>query len=149
MANYYGYTRTNYFKVTNEDEFFKLINECGSDDPRGIDVWTSKDKDGSKLYAFACESDLLGLSIINDDDRIEEDDCCYDYDEFIKELQKFLPDGEAVLITNIGKEKLCYLHGDIHIVTNKQTVLKSLRSIGIETARELLGNAEWDTKNEY
>ena len=154
MADYSGYTRTNYFKVTNEDALFKLIDECGSKDPRGIEIWTFQDEDGSKLYAFASESDLLGLPIVNDDNnRSEEDDCVheldFDYDDFIRELQKLLPDGEAVLITNIGKEKLCYLHGDMHVVTNKQTVRKSLHSIGIETARTLLDNAKWDTKNEY
>lgn len=148
MANYYGYTRTNYFLVSNEDEFLKLINECGSDDPQGIEVWTHEEE-GVKRYAFGCESDLLGLPVFDNNPDEEDEIIDYDYDEFIKELQKLLPDGEVVLITNIGRTKLCYLHGDIHVVTNKQTVLKTLHSIGIETARELLGNAEWDTKNEY
>ena len=152
MANYYGYTRTNYFKVTNENELLKLIDECASNDPKGIEVWRREDESGGKTYAFGCESDLLGLPISNHEPG--ENDVCdsdtdHDYDAFIEELQKLLPDGEAVLITNIGKEKLCYLHGDMHVVTNKQTILKSLHSIGIEIARELLNDAEWDTKNEY
>ena len=148
MANYYGYTRTNYFKVDNEDTFLKLIDECGSDDSQGIEVWTHEEE-GIKRYAFGCESDLLGLPVSNNAPGEEEEIVDYDYDEFIKELQQLLPDGEVAIITNIGKMKLCYLHGDIHIITNKQTVLKSLHTIGIETARKLLGNAEWDTKNEY
>lgn len=142
MANYTGAMRTNYFRVTNEDELVQLIDECHTDDPKGVELWTCEDEDGTKRYAFACEGDLLGLAC----DEEPED---YDYDDFIAELQKLLPEGEAVVITSIGKQKLCYLHGDVHVVTKDKTIIKSLRSIGIDLARELLGDSKWDTKNEY
>ena len=39
MANYEGVTRTNYFKVTDEDAFVQLMERCVTDDIESVDVW--------------------------------------------------------------------------------------------------------------
>lgn len=144
MANYYGSTRTNYFKVTDAEAFKELINLCVTDDPNGVSIWTSEDKDGAILYGFGCYGDIEGIDTSDDEDYPD-----YNYDEFIEKLQNLLPEGEAAIITHIGQEKLRYLCGSVNVVTKDKTEYKDLSALGINIARELLANPGWNTKNEY
>lgn len=144
MANYYGSTRTNYFKVTDGDAFVKLIEKCATDDPEGISVWTNEAKDGTTLYGFGCYGDIDGIDTGDDEDYPD-----YNYDEFIGELQKLLPEGEAVIITHVGQEKLRYLCGSVTVATKDKVEYRYLSKIGADLAKEMLGNPEWNTKNEY
>ena len=143
MANSISRTRTNYFKVTSEDDFLKLIDDCATDDPQGIEVWTRDDEDGEKRYAFGCEGDFLGLR------DGEDEDCDYDYDGFVEELKKLLPDNEAAIITSICYEKLRFVSGDVFVVTNVMHDLVTLHSAGLSLARKLLKDPKWETKCEY
>lgn len=144
MANYYGCTRTNYFKVTDEDALVKLIEKCASDDPVGVSLWTNEAEDGTKLYGFGCYGDIEGIG-----DGEDEDFPDYDYDAFVNELQALLPEGEAVIITHVGHEKLRYLGGNVTVITKDRVEYRYLARVGLDTAREMLDNPEWGTKNEY
>lgn len=160
MATYQGSTRTNYFKVINENAFTKLIDLCGTDDPDGVSLWTNETQDGVKRYGFGCYGDISGIPIESAEnseggcenereDEYEDEDVEYDYDAFIKELQKLLPESEAVIITHTGHEKLRYLVGSITVVTRDEVEYQSLSDVALQTAREMLGNPHWTTKDSY
>lgn len=144
MANYYGSTRTNYFKVTDENAFKELIGRCVSDGEE-VSVWTHECQDGTVLYGFGCYGDILGLS----EDDGDDEDYDYNYDAFIGEIQKLLPEDEAAIITHVGQEKLRYLTGCVTVITKDKIEYNYLSKLGVEMARTMLGNPNWGTKNEY
>lgn len=148
MADSISRVRTNYFKVKNEDDLLKLISECATSGSDGtVHCWTRAGKDGEKTYAFGCEGNLLGFPYNDEEDGGDYND--YDYNGFIAKLQKLLPNGEAIIITKVVFEKLNYVHGGVHVITNTESAFKELCSIGNETARTLLNDEEWVTENEY
>lgn len=144
MANYYGSTRTNYFRVTNAEALAELLDNCNTDDGEGVSLWTQTDSNGTKFYGFGCYGDIYGIAVNND-----EDDPEYGYDEFVKKLQELLPEGEAAIITHVGQEKLRYLNGSVTVVTKDKVEYRYLSKLGIDIAREMLNNPEWTTQNEY
>lgn len=143
MANYYGVTRTNYFKVTNEDAFVELMDRCKSDDFEGVSVWTNESEDGAKTYGFGCYGCFEGIKVGEDEDA----EC--DFSAFVSELQKLLPEGEAVIITHAGHEKLRYIGGGVTVITKDKVEYRYLSKIGLNLAKEMLDNPNWVTQNEY
>lgn len=141
MANYYGFIRTNYFAVKDEEKFRRLIASCrgSEEDP---EVW-EKEVDGQMLFAFGCCSSLSGLPCG------DEEDYEYDLDAFHRALQQVVADGHAIIITEIGYEKLRYLVGDCTIITAKEIAYTNLGDIGLAKARQLLKNPQYDPVMEY
>ncbi len=140
MANYYAKTRTNYFKVTDEEKLKNIISHtCGGEDDIHLYEET---ENGKKIFMFWCESSIQGLAKDG-----EYDDC--DYDGFLEALQRILPEGEAIIITEVGSEKLCCLSGDVVVITRYGINSDNLGSRGIKLARELLNDKNWSTKNAY
>ena len=143
MANYYGKTRTNYFKVTDAEALCELSNiVCGDEDSVHLGIENAPGEE--KRYMLWCEGTILGIP-----DGDDEEDCDYNYDEFVRRLQKILPDGEAVIITEVGSEKMRYLVGEVVVITNEGVCKNNLNAIGKKIAREMLNNPHWETKNWY
>ena len=105
MANYYGFTRTNYFAVKDEEKFRQVVASCqaSEENPK---VWEEA-VDGQTLFAFGCYGSLSGLPCGD-----EEDYEC-DLGAFHSALQQVVADGHAIIITEVGYEKLRYLVGEI------------------------------------
>jgi len=142
MANYCGTTRTNYFKVTDEEKFRQVMaNVCCTDDD--LEIFEEEFDDGKK-FGFGCCGVIQGTKQLLDDEDAEED-----YDEFIKSLQEVVADGDAIIITEVGYEKLRYLVGRSEIITKTGFKTVSLRDITLTEARLLLENPEFDTQMEY
>ena len=105
MANFESTTRTNYFSVTDEEAFDVITGKLTSDDGNGVSVW-SKTVNGVKKYAFGAYGEI----------RYDDIPLTYS-EEFLSEMQAILPDGEAVVIEEMGHEKLRYLSGVAYIIT--------------------------------
>jgi len=138
MANYNGMARTNYFRIKSEKEFIDavagLTGECG--------IETSVETKDGKLYGwFGSYSSI--------DYCVNEDECEYDMDKFIEKMQKVIADDDAMLLTEVGNEKLRYLVGVCTIVTAKEVKYVDLEYTSIGIAKEMLGNSDWETKNSY
>ena len=141
MANYYGFTRTNYFAVKDEEKFRQLVASCrGSEE--NPEVWEEA-VDGQTLFAFGCSSSLSGLPCG------EEEDYECDLGAFHSALQQVVADGHAIIITEIGYEKLRYLVGDCTVITAKEIAYTNLRDIGLAKARQLLKNPQYNPVMEY
>ena len=150
MADYYGKTRTNYFSVTDEEKFRKIMALCVATDD--IKIEDENQNDGSVKYVFYCEGVIQGLPDIEDDDGNAEnydDDIDYNYDAFCKALQQILPDDDAIIITEVGSEKMRYLTGICTIITNKEFRCLDIAKKAVNLARVLLKNSDYTTEMYY
>ena len=138
MANYYGVTRTNYFTVTNREKLEELVSNCVTDDLQGVQIYPSAEN--PNYVCLACYGDIEGILDEDEDPS---------FDSFVNELQKLIPDGEAVIIVDAGHEKLRCVRGGVCIITNKDWKYIDTHSIGITTARTLLGDPNWTSKCDY
>ena len=100
MANYIATTRTNYFHVTDEDKYSKLLESLDADDFKDF---TETEEDGKLIHGFGCYGTIYS-----------EDD------EFYEGIREILPDDEAFMQFEVGNEKLRYVVGDAIIVTKKR-----------------------------
>jgi hypothetical protein len=152
MANYYGKTRTNYFSVADEEKFRQIIASCRASES-DIEIMDEKQEDGSINYGFCCDGSIQGLPEKNNDNEITEnyleDDCDYDYDAFCRALQVIIPDNDAILITEVGSEKMCYLTGHCTVITRNDIKLVDLDNEALKVARTMLANPNFTTQNDY
>lgn len=138
MANYMCTIRTNYFHVIDENKFLDLMNRVYGEDT--VNVFRGYDN----TFGFGCYG---GISGIADDDDDDIDDSCYD--DFLGALQECVSDDDAILIFEVGNEKLRYVTGWVTVVTNKSITSRGLDMVGREIARKELNNAGWTTQSEY
>ena len=88
MANYIATTRTNYFRVTDESRYSELFDKlCCKDDIADF----TENKNGIIYHGFGAYGTI---------DYLVGDE--YDWDEFITELKKILPDDEAFIYNLYG-----------------------------------------------
>ena len=201
MANYNCTYRTNYFRVTDEARYKKLISnlsgediECfegdehpglhgfggfgslGYRDVPTVKEWMSRPEHEKPAVFFeeTCvngewllvpipdpDPEVLGELYVYEaiekydeneihvckkkSDVILDDDCMI---EFYQELQKILPDDEAMILMESGNEKLHYVTGFITVVTSKDIKFANMTDIALETARAMLGT-DFTTQLDY
>lgn len=141
MANYYCTSRTNYFRVTDENAYAELFKSLCSEN--GVEDFTETDENGVIWHGFGsygtidyCEQDKDG----NYDDP--------DFDLFAKQLQEILPDDEAFVLLEVGNEKLRYVTGYAIIITKNNIRSIDLTEVARNECKKLLG-ADFKTKMEY
>lgn len=141
MANYYGYHRTNYFAVTDEAKFREIMSHVygAEENPQ---IW-EKEINGVKKFGFGAYSALSGYR------ENADNDFDTDYDLMCNKLQEVVAPGDAIIITEVGYEKLCYLSGYVTVITRDKQDYISLDEASIELAQQLLGNEEYNTQNSY
>lgn len=135
MANYMSTSRTNYFKVTDEKRYEELFNNLCAEDT--IHDFT-KEKDGVLYHGFGTYGSIEYI--------VEDEE--YDFDEFLMELQKILPEDETFMYFESGYEKLRYVTGFSVVVTRKEIVSENINNWAIRKAKELLGN-DFETEIDY
>jgi hypothetical protein len=140
MANYYAIIRTNYFGVTDEAKFREIVDSCRAEDT--IHIFGADD--GSGKIGFGCSGSIYGIPASEDEDDMEDD-----LDAFYDALQSVLAEGDAIIITEIGYEKLRYLIGYCSIITKDDIQSIDVRSKAIELARVMLNNPEFTTEMDY
>lgn len=136
MANYYAYVRTNYFHVNDVEDFKKFIATISSSEGYKVELFEEKDKSGTPIFGFGCQGQP---SFPNDES----------YEGIIEVLAGFVSDDDAIIITEVGHEKLNYLVGEARIITSKETQHIAISDLAIKTARKMLNKPDWETKNEY
>lgn len=145
MANYYSNTRTNYFRVTDETKYAELFSHLVGDEDCVSDF--SKEVNGITLHSFGCEGTIQAIPMDENPDGAEDWDD--DFDGFLKELQKILPDNEAFIFTEVGHEKLRYLVGYSLIVTRNEIKSIDINDDAFELARKMLNNETFTTQMYY
>lgn len=145
MANYYANSRTNYFRVTDEDKFAELFANIVCDDDEVKDF--TKVEDGIIIHAFGGYGSINYQKPNNSGESDEDYD--YDFDSFLAELQKILPEDEAFIYTECGHEKLRYITGFSIVVTKNKIDSIDIYSGAIGLARKMPNNKKFQTKMEY
>lgn len=146
MSDYYAYTRTNYFRVTDEKRYAELYSRLVGESGGYVQDF-SEVKNGIQYHGFGAEDGISAIPMDIDPDVDEDFD--YDFDGFLRELQKILPDDEAFIFTEVGHEKLCYLVGYSIVVTNSDIKTVDIERGAIEMACQMLNNDEFRTKMNY
>ena len=129
MADYISCTTTNYFQVTSEQELQDLVSQIDCTDE--IEISTATEK-GKTYYSLCAYGSFLGL---------EDEE---DLEELYKEFQRILPDGEVLIIFEIGHEKLRYIDGSTTVITNKTYQSKSLHDIATTMVRNITNNPAYE-----
>lgn len=137
MANYYGFTRTNYFHVTDEDKFRTIMNSVYGD---GLEIWTQKDNNDVTMFAFGADS-ALDYKVPNTEE--------YDVEQLYEALQEIIVDDEAIIITEVGHEKLRYLVADAIVITTNDVRVCDLNEISVAVAGEMLQNVNYKPQMDY
>lgn len=140
MADYLATARTNYFRVTDEEryqEFFKHLVANGE-----VEDFT-KEQDGVVYHGFGA------YASIDYQVDLENEESEFDFDCFVKELQKILPEDEAFIYQETGHEKLRYSEGCAIVATYKEVRGECLSSWAKDTVIELFGENNKVTECSY
>ena len=158
MANYYGKTRTNYFSVTDEEQFRKIIAACKASEDE-VHFSDNEQEGENKKVGFYCDGSIQGLPyklvddepvVTYDEDEAEEDlDNEISGDLFYEALQEVLVDGDAIIVTEIGSETMRYLLGYCLVITKNDVRHVNLSDKALELARTMLGDPSFTTQNDY
>ena len=109
MANYYGMVRTNYFGVKDEKKFKELTDNLIAED----NILIEQNSEGK--WSIASYSSI--------DYCLEVDNCeDYDLDAFFESMKECIADGDAMIWTEIGNEKLRYFVAYSIIVTSEEVM---------------------------
>lgn len=135
MSNYESCTRTNYFTVSNEEKLKDIVEHIKWENGE-LDFLN---KENGK-WAFGGCGSICGLG--SSDDEWEPNDV-------YEALQKIIVPGDAIIITEIGHEKLGYLNAYSVIITCDEIEVEELRTRAILKACEMLNNPKYDTQMEY
>lgn len=201
MADYKCTYRTNYFQVTDEEQYEKLFSKLHGDDLESFDdpehpelhgfggfgdlkyrdiptvkEWMSRPEhekpavffeetcvNGEWLWVPIPDPDpetigeLYVYEAIEKDDQNEIHTCKNESDvtfgddcmlEFYQALQKILPDQEAMILMEVGNEKLRYVVGLVTIVTNKEIRFVNMNDVALKTVKSMIGE-DFTTQMDY
>ena len=140
MANYCAVIRTNYFSVTDETRFREIMASCVGDEE---DTEVFESEDGSDKFGFGCFGTISGIPEDTDDPDSADLGAFYDA------LQSVLAEGDAIIITEIGYEKLRYLIGVCTVITKRDIRYIDVRQKAVELAMEMLGDNGFTTQMDY
>lgn len=149
MANYCCTVRTNYFQVKNPKEFRQFMNTvCGSED--SVELWERTAEDGTLHFGFGCYGGIAGVIPVDENGKLDEDyDVSDAYDAFLAGLQKHVAENDAVIIMEVGNEKLRYLSGNAAIITSTKVDFVDLEFTAMQKASEVLGLPDFSTRLTY
>lgn len=138
MANYIGVSRTNYFRVTDEERYQMLYQKLSGGE--------------SELYDFSCTDDAgvlwHGFGAYDSVDFYPDGKECPAWDIYLLELQKILPEDEAFIYLESGHEKLRDVCGFVWVCTKKEIRFMSLSQWALDASRDILGQ-EFGTTLSY
>lgn len=150
MATYNGFTRTNYFSVTDEEKLRNIADRI---------IWDSGDdaffEERGGMFAFGAYGSVCGLRMAESEDNCDTeedyDDCDdeFEADAVYEALQAIVAPGDAIIITEIGYEKLRYLVGYAVVITSNAIETVELRNDAVNAARKLLNNPQFNPTMEY
>ena len=146
MANYCCVYRTNYFKVKDNGKFKEFMTHVYAED---LEVFNKKDENGNELYGFGGYGGISGY--FNNENEYEDSDEAWDnaYDNLIDGLAKQVAEDDAILLFEVGNEKLRYVVGSVVVITSKAYEYRDITNVGVEIAKQMLNNPNYDTQCSY
>ena len=136
MANYEATVRTNFFSVKNPTALKELIDSIEAEDT--VSLFTHELPDGSMQYGFGCYGSLFGIQ--DNEDGLHA---------FYEALQKLVCENDAILIFEIGYEKLRYVVGCCTVITSTDMQCVDIRQQALDLAAKLLNSPNYNTRLDY
>ena len=133
MANYSATIRTNYFSVKDPTALRELIDSVEAEDT--VSLFMTKLPDGSMQYGFGCYGSLFGIQ-----DSL---------DAFYEALQELVCENDAILIFEVGYEKLRYVVGCCTVITRTKMQHIDIHQQALELAAKLLNRPNYNTRLDY
>ena len=133
MANYEATVRTNYFSVKDPIALKELIDSVDAEDT--VSLFTHELPDGSMQYGFGCYGSLFGIQ--------------GNIDTFYEALQKLVCENDAILIFEVGYEKLRYVVGCCTVITSTDMQCVDIRQQAVALAAKLLNSPNYNTRLDY
>lgn len=151
MANYKSVTRTNYFSVTDSNKLKEIVSHIQWCDGALEFFNEEKGRWGFWGYGSIRGLNFMDTECNNDGDceEIDTEDDEWEPDVVYEALQKVIAPGDAIIITEIGYENLCYLNAYSIIITCNSIEVEELRTHAILKACEMLNNPKYDTQMEF
>ena len=144
MANYYGFTRTNHFSVTDPEKLTQIVNRIRWDEGELIFL---AEEDGR--FCFGAYSAICGLVKPAEEADSGCDDDEYEPESVYAALQEIVAPDDAIIITEVGFEKLRYLTAYAMVITRDGANCVELRGEALNKAQAMLHNPQYATKMEY
>lgn len=147
MANYYATSRTNYFRVTDEEKYNELFKNLVGLESEICDFTFTKEENGITLHGFGSYGPISYRVPNSNTDEYDDED--YDFDQFLAELQAILPENEAFIYMEAGNEKLRYITGFSVVVTKNDIESVEICDEALKVAKRLLKKEDFETQMEY
>ena len=123
MANYYGYARSNYVRIIDEEGLVKSLE--------GLSVKVYLSQDNPELSCLLCDNESGWMTARYDEESGEETEFSFE-----KDVMPFIAEGEVLIVQEIGNEKLRYLVGQSVAFVRKGDTVQSI-GIGMDNIYEL------------
>jgi len=146
VANWYGTSRTNYYKVIDEERYQALFaGLCSSEG----DI---EDFSNGDVHGFGCYNDVFYYPLVDSEGNAktsEDYDCDGDIDLFLYEMSKILAPNNVFILQTVGNEKLRYLTAFSAVVfPNEAPVWLDLTALTKKMCKEKYG-VDFEVKLEY
>ena len=125
MSSYICTTISNDFRVKDEGAYKELMSKVSADD---MHLYT-EERNGEIYHSFGSYGVIYG---------IETEDKNYNYDQFTEELQKCVHDEDAIIILEVGHERLFDAVGTAIIITSKDIKILDLGTLALDAAKDML-----------
>lgn len=136
MANFYTKCKTNYFRITDVEKFKEICdNICAEYNDQCFTV--SSDEPCKVCIAF----DGPFTYERRTNGKLAEDSY-----EVFHDLKEILADGESIIFTEIGWEKLKCVTAGATIVTKDDVQFVHLNAVALEKARDMLKNPNYEAE---
>lgn len=140
MATYKAIFKTNHFCVTDAEMLKDLVSRIHCNAGK---VYLTKDAQKENVFCLHARGDILG---IYPDENSPKDIVGPDFGLMVSELQKILPEGEALILFEFGTESLRYLVATATVITHNKVKQVDLLNNAFNTAREMLDDPTWETQ---
>lgn len=133
MANWYGASRTNYFKVKDEQRYQELFNRLKGEENEISDF--TKIVEGETWHGFGTYGDIY-----YQENETDEDDC-FNMEMFAQLISEILDPKSVFVYTCIGNEKLRYLTGYCIVsFPNGRILINDVNKFAQKVAQQFYGS---------
>ena len=130
-----GWTRSNYFRCTDPEKLESIVSRIITDGYDG-EVFSKLTTDDEKLYAFCVDGTIFGLMKEGEEEPEDED---YNAEDVYSALQEVIPEGEAIVVEEVGHEGLSCLAAFATIITRHEFTYVNMMKAAEKKAGEMLG----------
>ena len=143
MATYNNFLKTNYFSVTDENKFMDICRKVKSNTGDKLEIVSITESDQNK-FSFCCYG-----TPIYDCEKSRNGLYNEALEELLNELQSVVAFGDAIIIKEIGQEKLRFLNATAYIITKDDIKFIDFDDYMLSVARQQLDDVNWDTRITY